>query len=122
MIYVRNVLRLGVRRPPKEGHAKAVDISRSPAHTVVNNRGCDVVVPSSPIVPRDENRGVGPILTVADGIDNRCYPGGSRAVVAAGMIGFLRRRNYPAHGGEITGLNVGQDLGVLQDDVVRPIG
>ncbi len=67
---VRDVTRLCERRHHDQWHAKTVLIR-------VNDRRRDVVVPPSPVVPRNKDDGIGPIGAVANGIDNRRHPGRS---------------------------------------------
>ena len=78
---VRYVRELRIGRYDNQRHAEAVDVSRSPAHAVIDDFGRDVIVPAAPIVPGDDDRGVGPIGAVADRVDDRRHPGWTAAVV-----------------------------------------
>src|SRR5579863_298786 len=67
VLYVRNVARFGVWRYDNQRHAK------TQLERIVNLRR-NMVVPATPIVPRDENRRIVPILTSPDRIDDRTNP------------------------------------------------
>src|SRR5271157_169718 len=101
--------------------SSAVDVSRSPTDTVVDDLGCDVIIPASPIVPSDDDGGVRPILAIANGIDNRGYPGGSAAVVALGVIGLGAVGDHPTHLRKLAVGDVHQDLRLRNDHIVGPI-
>src|SRR6516164_6200991 len=73
MLRVRYVVALGVRRDDDQRNAEA-ELVR------VILLGNDVVEPSAPIVPGNEDRRVFPIRALADRIDHRSDPGWSRAV------------------------------------------
>src|ERR1700674_5489735 len=97
---VGDIALLRERRHDDQRHAKPVFIR------VDDCRG-NVVIPSSPIVPRDEDGSVVPILTAADGIDNRRNPGRSQTLAAPRMVRFLPGWNHPANVGELTVGDVG---------------
>jgi hypothetical protein len=72
---VRNVGVLCVR-----GHHDKWD-SKTILVRIQNRRRRDVVVPAAPIVPGNNDRGMGRIGTVTDGVDYGCDPRRSGAVV-----------------------------------------
>ena len=80
-----------------------------------------MIVPASPIVPRDDDRGVCPIRAIANRVDNRCYPGRSAAVVAFGVIGMGTIGDDPAHLLELAVGDVLQNLPFRDDHIVGPI-
>src|SRR5580704_3567863 len=102
-------------------------------HTVQDRRLL-VIVPASPVIPSDDDRGVLPIGerlslhgvgagAVADGVDNGSHPGGSAAIVAAGVVGVRRRRSDPSQIVEIAISKIGQYLRkIISDDVASPAG
>src|SRR5258707_12073654 len=66
MLRVRNVLRLDVGRDHDQRHPETIYIAASPGRAIHLHLGRrNVVVPASPVVPGDENRGVVPIEAVA---------------------------------------------------------
>src|SRR5215467_13876125 len=75
-----------------------------------------MVEPSSPVVPRDNDCGIRPILTLADGVhdgrDPRWALSSSNASVrrAAWVIGRRAVRNDPNDIGKLSILDVGNDL------------
>ena len=69
MVCVRDISRSRVGRDDDQRHAEAVYVTATPLCAVRENLGGrNVIIPAAPIIPRDENRGVRPILAVADGV------------------------------------------------------
>src|SRR5579872_436313 len=77
--HMRNVGWLGVRRDDNQGYTEAVFIG-------VQDRRGNVIVPTSPVIPGDEDGGILPIRTTADSIYDGRYPRRTRAVVDRRMI------------------------------------
>src|SRR5207237_800642 len=75
----RDVLRPCVRRDHDQRHAESVFVR-------IDDLRRNMIVPAAPIVPGDKNRGIRPVRTVADGIDDRCHPGRPRAVRADRVV------------------------------------
>src|SRR5580700_8381952 len=80
-----------------------------------------MVVPAPPVIPGDDDGGVGPQRAVADRVHNGGHPGRSAAIVGKGMIGGLTARNDPRDLREVAFGDVCQDLRLRDDDVVGPI-
>src|SRR5580700_7843287 len=78
-----------------------------------------MVVPPTPIVPGQKDRGVVPILARADRIDDGCDPGGPGSVGKAGMIRRSGRRGHPRDVGEVPGGDIREHLGGRSRDVGR---
>src|SRR5207302_9806021 len=77
-----------------------------------------MIVPATPIVPRDQDHGVIPIeLSVralrlrADGIDDRGHPRWPRPIRLSGMIGLEAKRNDPVHLFKVALADVGENVG-----------
>src|SRR5580692_7066260 len=87
----------------------------------INQRRRHVVIPSTPIIPRDDDDRIVPILALADGIDHRRNPGWPQPCIGPGMVRLLPGRYHPANIGQLTVGNVGQYLRRLQNDIVAPI-
>jgi hypothetical protein len=98
-----------------------MDVSRSPAYAVIDHFRGDVIVPASPIVLRNDDRGVRPIGAVPNRVDNRRYPGWPTAVVGQGVIGTGSVRNDPGDLRELPIGDIHQGLCLRDDDVSSPI-
>src|ERR1700733_70920 len=125
VVLMRNDLGLGVGRNENKRGAKAVGVGvREGARGA--RWGRDVVVPASPVIPGDDDGRVLPEGTLADGVDDGCYPGWA-VVLVAEVVGVLCGGNYPGDCRELSVLNVGDYLGAgaFDDDLwvrARPVG
>src|SRR5579859_5742431 len=108
---LRNMFRFGQRRHHDERHAESVDVARSPTAAIVDDLGrCHVVVPASPIVPDDDDRGVRPVSTTCNGIDDGSDPRGpSGSGGLTRVVGVRARGNDPTHLLQLTSGNVGKN-------------
>src|SRR6516162_91111 len=110
-LLVINVVAGRQSRDKDQRYAKTVLVI---ALLAIQNGRSFVVVPSTRIVPANQDSSVGPItlpiLTgciVPDGINNRSYPGRpANRIRIPRMIGILSDRNYPADLSKITGADV----------------
>src|SRR5450755_1400076 len=67
VLVVRNVPMFGVRRDHDQRHTKTETVG-------IDLRRSHVIVPTAPIIPRDEDRGAVPTRALSDGIDHRADP------------------------------------------------
>ena len=88
VLRVRNVVRLGVRRNDDARHAKTQAFE-------VELRRRRVVVPPAPLVPRDDDGRVVPVLTLANRVDDGGHPRWSEDRAAARVIGVRPIRRDP---------------------------
>src|SRR5271165_2128097 len=89
-----------------------------------------VVIPASPIVPRNEDGRAVPkaapigILarTFPNGVDNRSYPGrtASKAGIS-GVVGILSSGNHPGHVRELASADVPQHIRGVENDIIFPL-
>src|SRR5580704_3187656 len=77
-----------------------------------------MIVPTAPVVPRDEYSGVSPIRAVANSVDQRGNPRRTGSVVASRVIRFHPFRNDPAYSGKVILSDVGEYLRGLQNYVL----
>ena len=63
-----DISRLGVGRDHNHRHPESINVTGSPTATVVDHSGWDVIVPASPVIPSNKDRGVRPVRTVADAL------------------------------------------------------
>src|SRR5580704_19036975 len=80
-----------------------------------------MIVPTAPIVPRDNNGGVRPILARADGVDDGCHPRRASAAVAGRVVGVRPVGYDPRYLWQLPVGDVGQYLR-LRDYDVGPVG
>src|ERR1019366_3830023 len=119
---VRDMRRQGVGRDDDQRHTISIYVSATPLRAVGQDlRRRNMIVPASPVVPGDDDRGVGPVGTVADGIHNRSYPGRSGTVGGVRVIGGCAIGDDPAHGRQLAAGYVGEDLR-LRDNYIVPRG
>ena len=128
VVNVRDVAWFRIGRDHNQRHSETIDIAGSPAGAIIDHlRWRHMVIPSTPVVPSHDDGGIRPIGTVADGIHDVGYPGGSaRGDRIPCMIGILARRNHPTYCWQLAIGYVGENrrglLGVIDDHVVHPIG
>jgi hypothetical protein len=79
MMYLRFPLS---RVSPHSSPCSELDSQLNPSSS---NWRRNVVAPASPIVPRNYDRGVGPVRAVADRVDHQGYPGWAAAIVGGGV-------------------------------------
>src|SRR5580698_8756176 len=80
-----------------------------------------MVVPPTPIIPRNNDRRIRPIRTGSDGIDNRRYPAWSLVgVYSTGMVGFWTTGDHPGHASQLVILNIRENLLVIYDHTLLP--
>ena len=87
-------------------------------------RRYDVIEPAAPLVPRDDNRGAVPVLTLADRVDDRHYPRRAAAALSvAGMIGCALVRHHPGYPLQLLTGDIGENLYIGRHDVlvIRPV-
>src|SRR5580698_2163374 len=108
----RNVSSLGVRRDDQQRYAETELV-------IVVDRRFHVIVPPTPVVPRDENRGALPILTLTDRVDDRRDPRRSfRRARPACVIGPRVAGNHPRHTRETSLGDIFQNFGRRHDNVL----
>src|ERR1700722_6403814 len=73
--HVRDVSLFRVRGYDNEGNAKTIFVG------IVDGRS-DMIVPTAPVVPSNDDGGIRPIGAGANGVDDRCYPRRAGALVA----------------------------------------
>src|SRR5579863_488669 len=71
----------------------------------------DVVVPATPIIPRNKDRRVVPILRLSDGVDDACNPVRTLSLIISRMVGIRSRRRDPRDRGKVAALNGRQYFG-----------
>ena len=79
-----------------------------------------MIVPSSPVVPGDEDRRGIPVFARTNRVDDACHPVwtlGRRA----GVVRVVERGNDPRHLGELAAGYIGQNFRLGRDDVVIPV-
>src|ERR1700747_3286528 len=81
-----------------------------------------MVVEAAPVIPGNDDRGIGPIRTVPDGVDDRGHPRWAGALVARGMIGIRSSWRDPGDGWQVLRRNVLQYLRAYQCDMGGPVG
>ena len=79
----------------------------------------DVIVPPSPIVPRNEDRGIAPVGARTERVDDRRDPRGAGTVRRSRMVGGGGRRCDPDHVGQIAVRDIGQHRRRRRDHVGR---
>src|ERR1700752_1971337 len=89
-----------------------------------------MVVAPSPVVPGNQDGSVGPISgatiagsSLANGIDDRCYPRGTArwsTIGAAGVIGISKDWGHPAHVRKLAGFDVFQYISGVEIDIRAP--
>src|SRR6202042_358286 len=110
MLEVGDISRLGIGRDHNHGHAKPVYVAGSPTTAIVDDGRSNVIVPPSPVIPGEQDRGVRPILAAADGVDDRGYPGWPTAVVAGRVVGIRAIGDPPTHLRQLIVGNIAQNL------------
>ncbi len=104
-----------VRRNDKARYAKSKPLS-------VDLRRRDMIEFATPIVPDDNDRRRLPIRTLANRINNLCYPRWSRVAVISRMVRIESVGNHPRNSRQQPVFNRLEDGGLGIYDVVLPLG